>query len=122
MTDHATQPIAQLTPDSAPTYPVVVPGDTQAQAAPPAAAAKPRLRAVLRSFTGFEEHAVATRFGAPWEELSGTFMARCAQYIQLRRTGMDDTAAYNAAMNATIADLEDTYDASDEEDDTSPEA
>lgn len=59
-----------------------------------------------RSLTGFDEIAVERTFGRDIGELSATRVTRALVFVMQRRLGLDDTAAYNAAMGMSLADCE----------------
>lgn len=59
-----------------------------------------------RSLTGFDELAVERAFGKDIGELSAVRVTRALVFVLQRRLGLDDTAAYNAAMGMSLADCE----------------
>lgn len=61
---------------------------------------------MFESLTGFEEIAVERKFGATVEGLAEgkpLRLLRALSFVQFKRDGLDDTKAYNAAMDMTLA-------------------
>lgn len=65
---------------------------------------------MTRSLTGFDEIAIKKAFGARFEDLEGMFFARSLLFVQMRREGAGDAAAFKAVMEMTFGDVEDRFD------------
>lgn len=73
---------------------------------------------IANSMTGFDEIAIERVFGRGFKNLdAGTLMGRAILFVQWRREGMKDTAAYQKAMNLTIIEMEAMFTDLDEDDD-----
>lgn len=71
----------------------------------------------FESLTGFDEIAVARAFGEKPIRLSDTdamAFARCLVFVARRREGMSDADAKNAALSATVREVNEFF-AEDEE-------
>lgn len=62
----------------------------------------------LMSLTGFDEIAIATRFGEPVTKIQNTDAmkaGRALAFTHYRRAGMNDHEAYNAALALTMGEV-----------------
>lgn len=74
--------------------------------------------AIANSMNGFDEIAIERVFGRGFKKLdAGTLMGRAILFVQWRRDGMKDTAAYQKAMLLTIEEMEALFTEIDDEDD-----
>lgn len=73
------------------------------------------------SLTGFEEIAVSKAFGKEIGDLPGTQPLRALVMVWHKRDGLDDSAAYQAAMNLSLKGCTGFFDADDEINDDQPE-
>lgn len=74
--------------------------------------------AIANSMNGFDEIAIERMFSRGFKKLdAGTLMGRAILFVQWRRDGMKDTAAYQKAMLLTIEEMEALFTEIDDEDD-----
>jgi len=75
---------------------------------------------MTESLNGFEEIAVAKKFGAELDDLPATRMLRALVFIDRKRSGDDDKAAYDACMTLTLKQCLDYFQVDDEVDEEDP--
>ena len=66
----------------------------------------------LMSLTGFDEIAIATRFGEPVTKIQNTDAmkaGRALAFTHYRRAGMNDHEAYNAALGLTLREVSEFF-------------
>ena len=76
-------------------------------AAPPVWKCETPPSVFLMSLNGFDEIAIASRYGAPILALRDDPIAggRALAFVHMRRTGSTDTIAYEASMNLTMQEV-----------------
>lgn len=79
---------------------------TENPASVPALDKRPSVEDAARSLTGFDELAIARAFGADLSALTGTMTTRAIVFVLQRRAGLDDAAAYKAAMTLSLGECE----------------
>ena len=84
---------------------------------PDADASKMNSEEMMRSLGGFEEIAIAQRFGSDLLQLGGTMATRALVFVDLRRRGAKDSEAYKTAMDMTLGDVQDRFVVPDEDED-----
>lgn len=79
---------------------------------------------LAESLNGFEELAVQKAFGFSLDQLEGqgTIAVRAFAFVEFKRDGQKDPAAYKAAMEMTLRELTDRYPELAEDDAANPMA
>lgn len=67
--------------------------------------ARPTVGDVVATLTGHDEMAIHRRFHAPWEEMSGSMLARAMGMVLCRRDGMGEADAYGKIMGMALQEL-----------------
>lgn len=70
---------------------------------------RPGLEELAESMNGFEEIAVQKSFGLSVEQLEGTIAARAFVFVELKRGGAKDAAAYKESMEMTLRGLTERF-------------
>lgn len=63
----------------------------------------------IELLTGYDEQAIEAKFGADIDSLRFTMQLRALLFIEQRRAGVDDKAAYKTAMEIRLKDLGDHF-------------
>lgn len=88
----------------------------------PAKKAKKVSLAVIYTTTGWEELAIAERFGVTLEEAAArrTVAARVALFLDRKRSGTSDADAYREVMDLSLDKVADLIDTGEDEDPLEP--
>ncbi|HEY1178609.1 MAG TPA: hypothetical protein VGF17_20840 [Phytomonospora sp.] len=72
---------------------------------------KPTYTESVEALTGFDEIAIAKKFGAQFDDLQGSMNLRALVFIEQRRAGVDEKAAYDGVMSLPLRDVKDHFSA-----------
>lgn len=83
---------------------------------------KVNLEAVFNSLTGFDEIAMEQRFGMGIQDLQAkpTMAVRAVLFIDFRRGGLDDTAAYKQVMSLPLSEVMERVETPEDDEDEAP--